>query len=225
MYGPDPAQNVQLAHAIAIAKRNNCPKSLVEDSIARGQGKSLKGASLENLTFEIMMPPGIALMIEVETESKGRVIQHLNDMVKRRGGTTTGAKFLFTRAGRVVFGPGDSGLSSIDDIMDDAIEAGAEDLETDADGNMVVWTEPTQTMQVCQGLASKLKLKVLSSDIVWTANEDTKAELQMSNHVKELENLLVALREDPDIQAIYSNASQGSLTDEEWARIEEHLDL
>lgn len=178
---------------------------------------------LEHLTFEAIVPPSIALIVDIETESKLRALQELNTMVKKAKGSTGPSKFFFSRSGRVVFEKGESGLD-VDQIMDDAIEAGAEDLENDADGNIVVWTQPTGTMQVCKDVGSKFGLKILSSDIIWTANEDTKAKLDASEELVIFAELLEALKEYPDVQAVYSNVSKGSMTDDEWAKIEEHLD-
>lgn len=170
-----------------------------------------------------MIPPSIALIVDIETESKLRALQDLNQMVKRAKGSGGSSKFFFSRLGRVVFEKGESGLD-VDQIMDEAIEAGAEDLENDADGNIVVWTQPTGTMQVCTAVGSKFGLKILSSDIIWTANEDTKAKLDASEEMVNFVELLEALREYPEVQAVYSNVSKGSMSDEEWARIEENLD-
>jgi transcriptional/translational regulatory protein YebC/TACO1 len=202
------------------------PKDKIEGAIARGQGKSSEGAALESITFEAMMPPSIALIVDVETESKLRALQDLNQMVKKAKGSAGSSKFFFSRLGRVVFEKGESGLD-VDEIMDDAIEAGAEDLENDADGNIVVWTQPTGTMQVCKAVGDKFGLKILSSDIIWSANEDTKTKLDASSEQEQMINfveLLEALREYPEIQAVYSNVAKGEMTEEEWARIEDNLD-
>jgi transcriptional/translational regulatory protein YebC/TACO1 len=169
-----------------------------------------------------MMPPAIALIVDIETESKLRALQDMNQMVKKAKGASTSSKFFFSRVGRVVFA-GDSG-PGVDQIMDEAIDAGAEDIENDADGNIVVWTQPTGTMQICQAIGDKYSLKILSSDIMWTANEDTKAKLDSSEALVEFTELLKQLREYPEVQAVYSNVAKGSMSEEEWARIDENLD-
>jgi transcriptional/translational regulatory protein YebC/TACO1 len=199
------------------------PKDKIEGAIARGQGRSSAGAALDSLTFEAVMPPSIALIVDVETESKLRALQELNQMVKKAKGSASASRFFFSRLGRVVFEKGESGLD-VDHIMDDAIEAGAEDLENDADGNIVVWTQPSGTMQVCKAVGSKFGLKILSSDIIWAANEDTKTKLDASEELVNFTELLEALREYPEVQAVYSNVSKGAMSDEEWAKIEDNLD-
>ncbi len=199
------------------------PLDKIEGAIARGQGRTSTGAALEPISFEAVVPPSIALIVDLESESKLRALQELNTMVKRAKGSSGSSRFFFSRLGRVVFEKGESGLD-VDQIMDEAIEAGAEDLENDADGNIVVWTQPTGTMQVCEAVGRKFKLKILSSDIIWTANEDTKAKVSSSEELVSFIELLEALREYSEVQAIYSNVSRGDMSDEDWARIEENLD-
>ena len=209
---------------MAIAKKAGVPKTVIETAIARGQGRSTEGAVLESLTFDAILPPSVALLIEVETESRPRALQELNMVVKKAKGAASPSKFFFTRVGRVVFEPSSDEIGA-DQIMDDAIEAGAEDLETDQDGNIVVWTQPNQTTQICQDVGGKFGLKVLSSDIVWTANEDTRSSIDASVELERFIELLAALRANPDVQAVYSNVTRGDMTDEEWAQIEESLDV
>ncbi|KAK4146157.1 transcriptional regulator TACO1-like protein [Dichotomopilus funicola] len=223
LYGGDPNHNPQLAAAINNAKKASMPRDKIESAIARGQGRSSTGVSLESITLEAVMPPSIAIIVDIETESKLRALQELNHLVKKAKGSTGSSKFFFSRRGRVVFETGESGLD-VDQIMDDAIEAGAEDLENDAEGNIVVWTQPSGTMQVCKAVGPKFGLKILSSDIIWTANEDTKASIDDSQELINLTELLDALKEYPDVQGVYSNVTRGTMSDEQWAKIEEKLD-
>ncbi len=208
-----------------MAKKAGVPKTVIETAIARGQGKSTAGASLESFTFDAILPPSVALLAEIETESKLRALQDLNMMVKKAKGAASPSKFFFTRVGRVVFEKSADAEIGIDQVMDDAIEAGAEDLENDEDGNIIVWTQPNQTMQICQDVGSKFGLKVLSSDIIWTPNEDTRSKIDSSVDLEKFIELLSALRAYPDVQAIYSNAARGDLSDAEWEQIDENLDV
>ncbi|KAK1751597.1 transcriptional regulator TACO1-like protein [Echria macrotheca] len=223
LYGPDPSQNPQLATAIATARKAGMPKDRIEKAIARGQGKSSEGVVLESMTFEAMRPPAIAIIVDVETDSKLRVLQDLKQILKLGKATQSASKFFFTRAGRVVFEKSDQDVD-VDTVMDDAIEAGAEDLETDEDGNIVIWTSPTNTTQMCHAVGNKFGLKVLSSGIVWSSNKDTEVQLDPEPWLPELVDMLAALRDYPDVQAVYANLSKGTVPDEIWARIDENLD-
>jgi transcriptional/translational regulatory protein YebC/TACO1 len=210
---------------------------VIEKAIVRGQGRSLDGSSLESVTLEAMMPPGVALMIDVETDNRARSLKDLRLAVKKAGGTHASGStaFFFTRLGRVVFAAaaaataGDKGgrtTASLDDVLDRAIDAGAEDVDADADGNTVVWTPPSLTTAVVEAVAAPLGLPVLSSAIVWSPNEDTKVRVEDVEAVRNLGALLVKLREFPEVQAVYANAVRGdTVSDEDWAVVEENLDL
>ncbi|KAK0621163.1 transcriptional regulator TACO1-like protein [Bombardia bombarda] len=228
LYGPDLKFNPQLARLVSEARKSSVPKAVIETAIARGQGLSSEGAVLENVTFEAMVPPAIALIVEVETDRKPFYTQEMHNAIKKAKGGLSTSKFFFTRVGRVTFGKGEGEGAGVgvDDIMDDAIEAGAEDLNHDADGNIVVHTQPTQTRQVCDAIAAKHDLRILSSGIVWVANEDTKTKLNSSVASIAFADMLDAIRDLPDVQSVYSNVSRGdNMTDEEWARIAENLDV
>jgi transcriptional/translational regulatory protein YebC/TACO1 len=222
VYGPDPNDNPQLATAIAQAKKASVPKVTIENAIARGQGRSVAGKSLQAFTFEIMMPPSVALIVDVETDNKNRATTVLGKILKWHNGRQASTRFLFSRIGRVVFekhpaiGP--------DEILDDAIEAGAEDVEADEDGNVVVQTQPSQTMQVAQAIGTKFGLKILSADIEWAANEDTRAEVGHGKELQDLIDMTVKMREEPDVIAIWSNAAQGSADEALWQEFERNLD-
>ncbi|KAM0284826.1 hypothetical protein ACHAQH_001747 [Verticillium albo-atrum] len=221
----------QVAAALATAKKAGVPKHILEGAVARGQGRSASGSSLEPLTIEIIMPPGVALIVDCETDSKGRSLQELMVIAKRhKGRTGSSATFLFKRLGRVVFEPKDAEAPAetpaltVDDVLDEAIEAGAEDIETDEDGNIVVWTQPNLTTAVMQALAPRFGDRVLSSEIIWSANEDTKVKVDTEIDAQGLADLLAALQEQPEVQGIYANVARGSISEDNWMRIGENLD-
>lgn len=223
LYGANPDNNPQLAAALASARKAGVPKAIIEAAVARGQGRSSEGAALESVTFEAIIPPSVALIVETETDSRLRLLQDLNLIIKKGKGTPGTSKFFFSRLGRVVFEKNESGIGA-EQIMDEALEAGAEDLEDDEEGNIVVWTQPNHTSQVCRSVATAFGLKAISSDIIWSPNEDTKVSIDSSPQVADLADLLVKLQEHPDVQAVYSNVSRGTMSDDEWAALEENLD-
>ncbi|KAK4232056.1 transcriptional regulator TACO1-like protein [Podospora fimiseda] len=223
VFGSDPAQNPGLVAAINAAKKASVPKDKIEAALARGQGKSSSGETLESFLFEAVVPPSIALIVDCETESKARLMQDLNKLVKTADGSASSTKFFFTRLGRVTFEKSPK-ITDIDQIMDDAIEAGAEDLQNDAEGNIVIWTQPTGTSQIVEAIGSKFGLKALSADIFWIPNEDTKAKLDKSEEAIKFTTLLESLANYPDVQAVYSNVGRGSgLSDEAWQQIAENI--
>lgn len=220
VYGANLNDNPQLASVVAAAKKAGTPKALIEGAIARGQGKSSEGATLEPVIYEAIVPPNIALLVDAASENTTRVVADLNMYVKKANGAKSPSKFLFERRGRVIFEKGESGLD-VDDIMEDAIEAGAEDLENDAEGNIVVWSDPSSTTQICKAVGAKFNLKVADSDIVWHAIEDLKVPLDSSEQLTKFVDLLTTIKDYPDVQAIWSNVSRGNMSDEEWAKVTE----
>ena len=201
MYGPDADANPRLATLIAAAKKQGVPKTTIENAIARGQGTSPKGAALENLTVEAMMPPSVATIIECQTDSKARTLADIRLVVKESRGTVTPTTHFFLRRGKLVFGRAER-LSEME-IFNRAIEAEATDVKVEEEGNVVVYTEPNQTMATAQTLSDTLGLKVQSSDLVWDAKEETRVEVE---DVEELEAFLERVQEDASVQGVYVNA-------------------
>jgi transcriptional/translational regulatory protein YebC/TACO1 len=134
-------------------------------------------------------------------------------MIKRHGGTVTPTSYLFTRRGKVLFEKDDRALG-VDDVLDEAIEAGAEDVETDEEGNILVWTEPSGVTAAAEQLGKSLDLKVKSAELIWHPNEDTLAPLDSQEAADALGQLVDALEDDPNVQGVYTNVTQGTLEEE-----------
>ncbi|KAI2642572.1 duf28 domain-containing protein [Xylaria nigripes] len=233
MYGPDPNMNSQLAYVIADAKKSGMPKAIMDAAIARGQGKSETGAGLESATLEVMLLPSIAMVIDIETDNKQRSLKDLRPLVKKCGATVTPTAFLFERRGCVMIGnhADDNDVENVneqetadfDEIMMQALDAGAEDVEKDDEGDIVVWTQPNSTHQVTQNLAKIPGLNILSSDIIWTS---TSNQVRVDDHEEahKLAKLINTVQEYPDVQAVYINAERGDVSEEAWSAVEEALD-
>ncbi len=162
--------NSRLAAVITSAKKIGFPKASIDNAIARGQGVSANGAALESVTIEAIMPPSVALIIECQTDSKPRTLNDMRLAIKEAGGTMTPTTHLFDRKGKIIFENPD-GMGE-DDIFDRAIEAGAVDIELENDGNVVIFTESTETTAVAKALSESSSLRVTHSDIIWDPKED-----------------------------------------------------
>jgi transcriptional/translational regulatory protein YebC/TACO1 len=195
----------------------------MEAAIARGQGKSSTGAALESVTLELIIQKTIAMIIEAETTHTKRTLDDLKYIVRKHGGAVTSTSYLFKKKGRVSFEKDERNLG-VDEVLDEAIEAGAEDVEADEDGNIVVWTEPNMTTAAAEALQKCLNLKVERADVLWDANEDTKAVLESEEAAKELGEFIDAARDNPEIQGVYANVAQGSLSEEAWEDLQGRLD-
>ncbi len=211
------------------------PKASIDVAIARGQGKSETGAGLETATLEAMIAPSIAMVIDIESDNKQRSLKDLRPLVKRWGGTVTPTAFLFTRRGRAVLSHNNNNdpddvsdategeVADFDEVMMQALDAGAEDVEADEEGNIVLWTQPNMTHQVAQDVAKTRSLNILSSDIIWSCTSD-RVNVDDAETAETLAKLLSAVREYPDVQAVYTNAERGDVSEEAWSAVEEALD-
>jgi transcriptional/translational regulatory protein YebC/TACO1 len=189
---------------MANAKKAALSKASMESAIARGQGRSISGAQLESLTIEAMLPFSVAAVIECQTDHKLRTLQEIRAMITRRGGTIASTSFLFERKGKVVFGKKEG--ISLDGVLDQAIEAGATDVDMDDSGRLVVETEPSQLSAVTRHLSDSSGLKVESSDIIHDPKEDTMVSLGEEN-MTVLEDLVALIEEEPTVQDVYINAT------------------
>ncbi|KAI1504240.1 transcriptional regulator TACO1-like protein [Biscogniauxia marginata] len=250
LYGPDPNLNGSLAAVIAAAKKAGMPKANIDVAIARGQGRSSTGAGLESAILEVMVPAPspVALVVAIESDNKQRSLKDLRHVVKKHGAAVTPTAFLFERRGRSVLRARPKGGPRVDfdDVLMRALAAGADDVverdDDDAEGeergargggedgagrskDVVLWTQPNMTHQVAQKLAEELGMEIVGSDIIWSAVATTdKVGLDDEEATRALGALLAALRDYPDVQAIYANAEKGAVSDEVWGAVEENLD-
>jgi transcriptional/translational regulatory protein YebC/TACO1 len=206
VWGADTKYNPRLALALSNAKRASIPKAIIEAAIARGQGLSLSGQALESVTIEAMLPGGVAAVVECQTDQKARVLQDVRYMIKNGGGTVTPTTFLFEKKGRVAMEQKD-GLNA-DDHLDQAIEAGATDIITDDKGRIVIFTDPSETKRVGEAFAKMSGLTIEELEIFWDPNQESLVEVHDEEQVKDLEDLLSALRDDHTVQDIYLNAAE-----------------
>ncbi|KAI1250110.1 hypothetical protein MGN70_008561 [Eutypa lata] len=215
------------------------PKANIDVAIARGQGKSSTGEGLETATLEVMLPPPTsgALVIDIESDNKQRSLKHLRVIVKKHSGNVTPTAFLFTRLGRTVLslqrpsdkkdGTAEEEEEDFDAILMQALDAGAEDVEQDEDGNVVLWTQPNTMHQVAQALTAALggDAEILSSDIIYSPAADNLVRVDDAEAAASLGTFLAAVREYPDVQAVYANLERGEVSEEVWKAVEENLDL
>ncbi len=169
-YGADSQFNPRLATIITAAKKQGFPKASIESAIARGQGRSPTGTALESLTIEAMVPPSVAIIVECQTDSKARTLNDVKLAIKESGGTMTPTSHMFDRKGKIVF-VGSQGIGE-EEIFDQAIEAGALDVQMEGDNKVVVFAESSHTTAVADALATSSGLKVESLDIIWDPKED-----------------------------------------------------
>lgn len=130
MSGADPSSNPRLRAAIDAALGANMPKDTVERAIKRGSGE-LEGDHVEEIRYEGYGPGGVAIIVETMTDNRNRTAPEIRTLFAKKGGAlgeTNSVAFNFTRVGRIAF---DAAKAAADAFFDAAIEAGAEDVESD----------------------------------------------------------------------------------------------
>ncbi|KAI4643445.1 uncharacterized protein J4E78_009914 [Alternaria triticimaculans] len=215
--GPNPDMNPRLSLAISTAKKSAVPKASIEAAIARGQGLSASGAALESLLLEAILPPSVATIIECQTDNKLRTLADIRLLIKEAGGSISTVAFMFEKKGRIIIQKKDG--VGVDEVLEPALEAGVLDVDEDAEGRVVLYTEPAMTNKTAERLAKELDVEIEESEIIYDPNEDTKVPLEDEGAAKELGSFLDELQEVQGVQGVYMNWTKGSIGDDVWDEI------
>ncbi|NIQ88990.1 MAG: YebC/PmpR family DNA-binding transcriptional regulator, partial [Deltaproteobacteria bacterium] len=132
MGGGDPSANPRLRQAIATAKSENMPKDNIERAIKKGTGE-LEGINYEEYMYEGYAPGGVALLIEVMTDNKNRAAADIRYVFNKRGGSLGEAgcvAWMFEKKGLIIF---EQNQVAEDEVLEVALEAGADDVITTED--------------------------------------------------------------------------------------------
>ena len=220
--GPEPSTNPRLADLITKAKKEGFAKLSIEAAIARGQGKSMTGVSLESVTIEGILPNNVAVIVDCETDSRLRTLADVRLALRDAGGSATPCAYLFERQGKVVFEPKDS--IGLEEALEIALEAGAIDVDQDEAGSLVVSCGPSDTKSVGETMSDALGLVVRTSEIIWRPNEDTKVTLTGDDLADELGAFVDNVMDrETAVQAVSMNVAQGSSSEGAWSDLQSRL--
>ena len=150
--GADPTTNPRLRLAMDKAGDANMPKDKVQDAIKRGAGQ-LEGVDYEEIRYEGYGIGGAAVIVDCLTDNRTRTVAEVRHAFSKHGGnlgTDGSVAFLFKHCGLMLFAPG----RSEDDVMEAALEAGADDVLVNDDGSIEVLTGPASLAQVRQAMAA-----------------------------------------------------------------------
>ena len=148
-----------------------------------------------------MLPYGVAALIEFQTEQKLRVLKDVRSIIGRAGGTVTPTSFLFDKKGKIWYNKQEE--LGVDDILDEAIEAGALDVDLE-DGQIVVETEPNEITVVAQRLEEKFSLKLQRSEIFYDPKEESLVSLSKDEDI-EIGAIVDSIEAEPTLQNLYLN--------------------
>ncbi len=205
---PNPATNSKLADIIAKAKAANMPNDNIERSIKKAAGE-LGDKEFKELTYEGYGVGGSAVIISTLTDNINRTASEVRSTMSKFGGslgTTGSVSYMFDNRGLIVV----EKTMSEDEIMDLALEAGAEDVLTQEDV-YEIYTEPAAFSQVRTFLEGK-GLEFLQAEIsMIPQNKITLDPAKLETFKKMLERL----EENDDVQDVYHNVDMPEEDDEE----------
>ncbi|HYU24412.1 MAG TPA: YebC/PmpR family DNA-binding transcriptional regulator [Thermoanaerobaculia bacterium] len=198
--GGDAEGNPRLRAAVAEAKANDMPKDNIERAIKRGTGE-IEGAAYEEVTYEGYGPGGVAIIVEALTDNGNRTTPEIRHAFEKNGGnlgTPGSVKFQFERKGYFAV---EKSAADEDKLMEVAIEAGADDLQSDDADVYEIYTSSETFEAVRQALESN-KIPTVEAKLgMIPANYVSLDE----NKSRQAMKLLEALDDHDDVQNVWSN--------------------
>jgi YebC/PmpR family DNA-binding regulatory protein len=198
--GGDPDMNPRLRAAIIAGKDENMPSDNITRAVKKGTGE-LEGVNYEEIRYEGYGLNGAAIIIDCMTDNKQRAVADVRHALTKNGGnlgTDGSVAFMFKHCGSIVFEPG----SSEDDIMEAALEAGAEDVVTNDDGSIEVITPPNDFLAVKEALEAAGLTLAMSEVTMKALNE---VEFSGEEGAK-MQRILDTLEDIDDVQDVYTSA-------------------
>ncbi len=209
--GPDPDGNPRLRAAIDNALAGNMPKDTIERAVKRGAGGA-EGDSLEEVRYEGYGPGGVAVMVDCMTDNRNRTVAEVRHAFTKCGGnlgTDGSVAYLFSKVGLLSYPPG----TDEDELLEAALEAGADDVAGNDDGSVDVLTTPDDFLDVRDSLVD-IGHPPDAAEITMRAASGQTLDL---NGAQTMIRLLDTLEDLNDVQKVYSNAE---IPDEVLARID-----
>jgi len=198
--GPVAEDNPRLRTALDKALSANMPKDTIERAIQRGSG-SAEGDDLGETTFEGYGPGGVAIIVESMTDNNNRTVAEVRHSFSKAGGnlgTDGSVSYLFVKKGLIQL----SNNTSLEQVLEVAIEAGAEDIEENSDQSITISTLPEDFDPVKKALIDK-EIETLESEISLVPETSVSTDLETSIKIYKL---LEALEDLDDTQNVHSNA-------------------
>ncbi|HEU4957784.1 MAG TPA: YebC/PmpR family DNA-binding transcriptional regulator [Sphingomicrobium sp.] len=206
---PDPDMNPRLRAAVLAAKAQSMPK----DNIQRSIDKALKGdaENYEEIRYEGFGPGGVSIIVEALSDNRNRTATNVRTIFSKNGGNLGASGSVshgFDRMGLIEYG---SAAGDGDKVLEAAIEAGADDVQSDEEGHEI-WTAVDSLHEVAKSLEAALG----DADAVklgWKPQNET---VVTGDDAEKLMKLIDALEEDDDVQTVWGNYD---VPDEELERL------
>jgi YebC/PmpR family DNA-binding regulatory protein len=195
---PDPNMNPRLRAAIIAARAENMPKDNIERAIKKATGGDTE--SYEETRYEGYGPGGVAIIVEVLTDNRNRTAGEVRATFTKSGGNMaeTGAvSFMFDRVGVIEY---DAKVATSDEMLDAAIEAGADDVVSSPSGHEI-YAAQGSFHEVAKAIEAKFG-EPRKSGLVWKPQNTVKVNDEQG---EKLLRLLESLNEHDDVQNVYAN--------------------
>src|SRR6476659_7126784 len=195
---PDPDANARLRAAVIAARAQSMPKDNIQRSIDKASGSDAE--NYEEVRYEGFGPGGVALIVEALTDNRNRTATNVRTAFSKNGGNLGASGSVthgFARLGLIEY-PATAG--DAETVFEAAIEAGAEDVESDEDGHQI-WTAVDDLHGVARALESALG-EAESIKLAW--RHSTSVEVG-GDDAGQLIKLIDGLEEDDDVQTVWGN--------------------
>src|SRR4051794_3991509 len=196
--GGNPDANMRLRMAVQKARENSMPQDKIKSAIQRGTGE-LDGANYEELTYEGYGPAGVAVLVECATDNKNRTVAEIRNIFSKCGGNLGESgcvAWLFTPRGLISI---PKGGKTEDEVMEAAIEAGADDVKTEEE-TFDVYTAPEDFAHVRDALEGG-GFKIASADVTMVPSTTVPVEGKEAQMLR----LMEQLEDHDDVQNVYAN--------------------
>ncbi|MGV6840713.1 MAG: YebC/PmpR family DNA-binding transcriptional regulator [Planktomarina sp.] len=198
MGDPDPEKNPRLRLAVKEARSQSVPKDVIERAIKKSVGGDAE--NYEEIRYEGYGPGGVAVIVEAMTDNRNRTASVVRSTFSKCGGNlgeTGSVAFMFDRKGQILY---PASVGDEDTVMMAAIEAGAEDVESD-DETHVIFTADTDLNNVSTALEADLG-EAESTKLIWKPQTTTELDLE---GMQKLMKLIETLEDDDDVQRVTAN--------------------
>ncbi len=215
---PDPAMNPRLRLAVNNAKAESMPKDNIDRAIKKAAGGEID--AMEEIRYEGRGPGGVQIIVEVLTDNRNRAASAVRSAFAKNGGQlgeTGSVTFMWDGVGKIDY-PAEAGAE--DAVMEAAIEAGAQDVESDLEKPDIyedapghtIWTAFEDLNEVAEAM-SRVLGDPKSTSIVWKPQAETPLN---ADQAATLMKLLDALDAEDDVQNVYSNEQ---ISDEDMQKL------
>ncbi len=196
---PDPGSNPRLRAAVTAARQANMPKDTVDRAIKKAAGAG-GGDDYAEVRYEGYGPAGVAVIVEALTDNRNRTASDIRSAFSKHGGAlgeTNSVSFMFSRMGAIRYA---ASAGSADDVLEAAIEAGADNAESDTE-----WHEVTCAVEDFFAVRDALEARFGAPDSARLDWRPTTSVTLDEDRAGSLLKLLDVLEDNDDVQNVYAN--------------------